>query len=128
MDSPKKKKGVSDGWVTKPRRVMKLRWRQGLCSITGLPPSPLTFCLNLLLSRRGEQHRRCISALSAATTFTTHEDESAEGLRSHPDEQQEPMTQQETSNPQPLVSQNSKESNWIRINVEARLPSLQTHT
>lgn len=62
-----------------------------------------------------------ISALSAATTFTLLRQ------RGHirPNEIQEPTAQLETSNPLPPVSQASKKSNWIRINVRVRLPSLQ---
>ena len=86
------------------------------------PPALVSFFLNILLSRRGEQCRCCIFALSAATTFTLHEDEWVEGYADTPDEQ---TTQREPSNPQPLVSQDSKKSNWIRINVGATLPSLQ---
>lgn len=62
-----------------------------------------------------------ISALSAATTFTLHR----QGGHIQPNEIQEPTAQLETSNPLPLVSQASKKSNWIRINVRVRLPSLQ---
>lgn len=91
---------------------LKARWRQWFCSFTGpwSYSSPAEWN-NVLL------HLCFISS----DHITLHRQ------RGHirPNEIQEPTAQLETSNPLPLVSQASKKSNWIRINVRVRLPSLQ---
>lgn len=105
--------------------LMKARWRRELYSITGphrSPPSLLFLSEPPPITPRGTTpalHLRFISNdhIHAAWRWI------GGGVRSHPDEQREPTTQQEPSNPQPLVSQDSKKSNWIRINVGATLPS-----
>lgn len=58
--------------------TLQHRWT----SIKLPPPSP--FCLIILLSRRGEQRHAASLALSAAATFTPHEDESVEGFAADP--------------------------------------------
>lgn len=114
-----------------------------------LPPPSLCFCLSLPCSLRGGQRWRCISTLSAAATFTLHEDESLERFTAARTSCRSQGRSRRTSNPQPVVSQDSKnththktnkqtkkkkdkeknkQSSWIGINVGATRPSLQLHS
>lgn len=122
--SRKGKKRLKDEWLTKPRWVMKARWRRRLSSITGtsqphhLPPSFLSEPPSL-------PPRGTTPALHLCFISSDHIHAAWRWKWRGSEESLEPAKQQEMSNPQPLVSQVSNKSNWIGINVGARLPQFK---
>lgn len=128
----RQRESVMDGWQNQGRWWNRDGASNSAVRLDSTPttphPRPSPLCVNLLLSRWGgitlALHLRFISSDHIPNAWRWI----SGGVRSHPDKQRKPVAQQETSNPQPLVSQDSIESNWIKINVGARLPSLQIHT